>query len=146
MNKAGIVHRKDAETAKGKLIFLCVSAVNYCNIFKCIVPLTPEVTEQDAVQVTAQVERVKQICKFCRIPRSSKEIQSHIKIKDNEYFRKFILRPLLEENVLKSTIPDKPTSPKQKYYSTKEKKKKWTTPQASFQKSGVSATPCGMTA
>ena len=104
------------------------------DIFKCIVPLTPEatpevtpeatpeVTEQDAVQVNAQVGRVEQICKFCRIPRSSKEIQAHIKIKDNEYFRKFILQPLLEENVLKPTIPDKPTSPNQKYYATKEKK------------------------
>jgi len=54
------------------LSILCVSAVNYCNIFKCIVPLTPEatpeatpeVTEQDAEEVTAQVERVKHICKF----------------------------------------------------------------------------------
>ena len=100
------------------------------DIFKCTVPFTPQVTpqatpeatEQDAVQVTAQVERVKQIRKFCRVPRSSQEIQYHIKIKDNEYFRKFILRPLLEENVLKPTIPDKPTSPNQKYYATQEKK------------------------
>jgi len=104
------------------------------DIFKCIVPLTPEATPeatpevtpeatmQDAVQVTMQDERVKQISEFCQIPRSSKEIQSHIKIKDNEYFRKYILRLLLDENILKPTIPGKPTSPNQKYYATKEKK------------------------
>ncbi len=90
------------------------------DIFKCIVPLTPEATPQ----ATPQAERVEQICKFCQTPRSSKEIQAHIKIKDNKYFRKFILRPLLEEKVLKPTIPDKPTSPNQKYYTNKEKEKK----------------------
>ena len=92
------------------------------DIFKCIVPLTPQVTEQVTPQATPQAERVEQICKFCQTPRSSKEIQAHIKIKDNKYFRKFLLRPLLEEKALKPTIPDKPTSPNQKYYATKEKK------------------------
>lgn len=83
------------------------------DIFKCIVPLTPEATKQ--------VERTKQILEFCKTPRSSKEIQAHIKIKDDEHFRKVILRPLLEDNILKPTIPDKPTSPKQKYYTIREK-------------------------
>ena len=102
------------------------------DIFKCIVPLspeatpqvTPQVTMQATPQATPQVERVEHICKFCQTPRSSKEIQAHIKIKDNKYFRKYILRPLRAEKILKPTIPNKPTSPNQKYYATKEKKKK----------------------
>ena len=70
-------------------------------------------------QVTPQVEdaRVKKIIKFCQIPRSREDIQSFLELKDRENFRKIILKPLLEEKILKLTIPDKPKSPKQKYYS-----------------------------
>jgi ATP-dependent DNA helicase RecG len=83
------------------------------DIFKCIVPLTPQVTPQD--------ERVLSIIDFCQTPRSREEIQNHIEIKDREYFRRYILQPLLKQEILKATIPDKPSSPKQKYYSTKKK-------------------------
>ena len=100
------------------LSVLCVSAVNYCNIFKSIVPLTPEAT----MQVTPQDERVQRILEFCQPPRTREEIQAFIKIKDREYFRKNLLQPLLKQGLLKPTIPDKPTSSKQKYYATKEKK------------------------
>ena len=86
------------------------------DIFKCIVPLTPQVTPQ----VTPQDERVLSIIDFCQIPRSREEIQNHIKIKDREYFRRYILQPLLKQEILKATIPDKPSSSKQKYYSIKK--------------------------
>ena len=117
MNKAGIVHRKDAESAKGQLILgferqkplpifrcflwfpalsaeshkkiylsvLCVSAVNYCNIFKCIVPLTPQVTPQVTPQATMQDERIKKIVEFCGLPRSREEIQIYLNLKNRDY-------------------------------------------------------------
>jgi ATP-dependent DNA helicase RecG len=99
-----------------------------------LIPLTPQVTEQVAMQatvqatvqvtpqVTSQDERVQRILEFCQSPRTREEIQAFIKIKDREYFRKKLLQPLLKQGLLKLTIPDKPTSSKQKYYSTKEKK------------------------
>ena len=87
------------------------------DIFKCIVPLTPQVTPQ----VTPQDERVLSIIDFCQTPRSREEIQNHIEIKDREYFRRYILQPLLKQEILKATIPDKPSSSKQKYYSIKKK-------------------------
>ena len=164
MNKAGIVHRKDAESAKGKLIFgfdrqkplpifrclllfsalsaechkkvylsvLCVSAVNCYDIFKCIVPLTPEVTpqvtpeatEQVTEQVTEQAEKSKEIFEFCTTPKSTSEIMGFLGLKHREHFRAKIIQPLLKQGLLKPTIPDKPTSSKQKYYATKEKKRK----------------------
>ncbi len=37
------------------LSLLCVSAVKYYDIFKCIVPLTPQVTPQVTPQATPQV-------------------------------------------------------------------------------------------
>ena len=84
------------------------------DIFRCIVPLTPQATPQD--------ERAQRILEFCQPPRTREEIQAFIKIKDREYFRKNFLQPLLKQGLLKPTIPDKPTSSKQKYYATKEKK------------------------
>jgi hypothetical protein len=37
--------------------------------------------------------------------------------KHRAYFRSKILAPLIKGGLLKLTIPDKPTSPNQKYYS-----------------------------
>jgi len=106
--------------------------------FKCIVPLTTEVTEQvtaqdtmqatmqDTMQATMQAtmqdERTKKIVVFCELPRSREEIQTFLKLKNRDYFRKYILNPLIKRGILSLTIPDKPRSPEQKYYATKEKK------------------------
>jgi ATP-dependent DNA helicase RecG len=67
-------------------------------------------------------KRAQRILEFCQPSRTREEIQAFIKIKDREYFRKNFLQPLLKQGLLKPTIPDKPTSSKQKYYATKEKK------------------------
>jgi len=37
--------------------------------------------------------------------------------KHRNYFKNTILDPLIEQGLLKLTIPEKPTSPNQKYYS-----------------------------
>lgn len=104
------------------------------DIFKSIIPLTPQVTEQiteqvtmqatmqATVQATVQDERIKKILGFCEQPRSREEIQRYLNLKNRDYLRKYILNPLIKKGVLRLTIPDKPRSPKQKYYSTKEKK------------------------
>lgn len=106
------------------LSVLCVSAVNYCYIFKCIVSFTPEAAPQVTPQVTMQDERIKKIIKFCELPRSREDIQKHLTLKNRDYLRKHILNPLIKKGVLRLTIPDKSSSPNQKYYSTKEKKTK----------------------
>jgi len=91
------------------------------DIFKMIVPLTVQDTVQDTVQATMQAamqdERTQKILKFCRTPRKRGEIQEFIGIGNRDYFRKEILNPLLEQGLLHPTIPDKLTSPKQRYYS-----------------------------
>lgn len=85
------------------------------DIFKALIPLFPSTTPQ----VTPQVDedRTGEILEYCKIPKSRKEIQEFLRIKDREYFRKKILNPLIKGHLLKLTIPDKPNSPKQKYYS-----------------------------
>jgi ATP-dependent DNA helicase RecG len=96
------------------------------DIFKCIVPFTSEateqLTEQVTEQITEQVEKSRTIIEFCKSPKSTSEIMDFLGLKHREHFRATILQPLLKQGLLNATIPDKPTSPKQKYYSTKEKK------------------------
>lgn len=78
-----------------------------------------ETTPQATPQATPQDKRTKKILAFCREPKTREEIQSHININDVKYFRTEILKPLLNRGLLLLTIPDKPTSPNQKYHSKK---------------------------
>jgi len=61
--------------------------------------------------------RERAILLFCRVPRTRIEIQNYVKIKDREYFRKFILNPLVKSGKLMLTMPEKPRSKNQKYKS-----------------------------
>ena len=78
-----------------------------------------EGTMQATMQATVQATREKEILSFCKTPKSREEIQDYIKIKNRDYFRKKILNPIIQKDLLKMTIPEKPNSPKQKYYSGK---------------------------
>lgn len=90
------------------------------DIFKIIIPLTEQATQQVTQQATQQDERTKEILIFCSVPKSRDEIQTFLNLKDREYFRAEILKPLIEQGLLFLTIPNKPSSPKQKYYSKKD--------------------------
>lgn len=60
-------------------------------------------------------ERVKMILEFCSIPRSRDEIMNHIGLNHREYFRKLILKPLLDAGILEMTDKEHPKSKYQKY-------------------------------
>lgn len=92
------------------------------DVFKTIIPLTKQASTQATTQATTQAEDVrddgiKALLEFCSIPRTRNEMQEFMQLKNREYFRKKILNPLIKGNLLKLTMPDKPTSPNQKYYS-----------------------------
>lgn len=95
------------------------------DVFKTIIPLTPQATPQATHQATPQAEmdaedkRTESILEFCKEPRSRKEIQEFLGLKDRRYFANSILKPLVKGNLLNLTMPDKPTSPNQKYYSNR---------------------------
>ena len=55
------------------------------------------------------------VVEFCDIPRTKKEIQKCLEIKSERCIREKIITPLLENGRLKRTIPEKPSSPKQRY-------------------------------
>jgi len=73
-----------------------------------------EKNNQASVQASVQVLK---ILNFCKKARSLAEIQEYMEYKHRNYFKNTILDPLIEQGLLKLTIPEKPTSPNQKYYS-----------------------------
>lgn len=78
----------------------------------------PRMWPASTAQVTAQAESVEeQVLAFCQQAKSRAEIQEHLGLKDREHFRKEILNPLLDSGQLLRTLPDKPTSPKQQFYT-----------------------------
>ena len=99
------------------------------DIFKTIIPLTPQATPQVTPQATPQAEislegKKNKVLEYCKTERSLTEIINFLNLKDKKYVRYGILKPMLESKQLKRTIPGKPTSPKQKYYAKQDNRKK----------------------
>ena len=70
---------------------------------------------QGTTRVTTQDEKTNRLIEYCSEPRTRDELQQFVGIKTREYFRRSILKPLLESGQLQMTIPDKPNSQNQKY-------------------------------
>lgn len=95
--------------------FCTVISLSSVAVFR-LGPSTPQVTMQVTPQATPQVtELQRKIISFCHEPRSKKEIMEFCKLRDRNNFSKVYLRPLLEDGLLRMTIPDKPNSNRQKY-------------------------------
>lgn len=71
------------------------------------------VATQDETPSTAQVAA--QVLLFCTEPRKASEIRDLLQKKHRKTFQRNYLNPLLEIGIIERTIPDKPTSSKQKY-------------------------------
>jgi hypothetical protein len=64
---------------------------------------------------------VKALLKYCEEPKTITEMREYLpRYLTNYNFKKFIVNPLMKKGVIKETIPDKPTSRLQKYYSVKK--------------------------
>jgi Predicted transcriptional regulator containing an HTH domain and an uncharacterized domain shared with the mammalian protein Schlafen len=74
-------------------------------------------SEQDSEQDGEQ-DLIKSIIKFCSIPKSSNEVIEHFHFPNRSYFKRHFLDKMLREGILKMTIPNKPSSKKQKYFSS----------------------------
>ncbi len=77
--------------------------------------ISTQVTPQVGTQVKLEPDRLASLLDFCSVPKSRREMQGFCGIKTTEYFRKNIIKPMLNENLIKQTIPDKPNSRLQKY-------------------------------
>ena len=74
---------------------------------------------EDTPQDTPQDEILIMIINFCKEPHSRKEIADYVGMKDVRYLRDAYLIKLLENKLIKMTLPDKPTSKNQKYVKIK---------------------------
>jgi len=84
-----------------------------------VVPDLSRIDEQVSEQVGEQVsEQVFSILKFCSLPRTKKEILKHLDLSNVYLNYKRNIYPLVENELLKMTIPDKPQSSKQRYVIT----------------------------
>ncbi len=77
--------------------------------------VTDLVTSDEAGDEVGDEAKKKKIIAFCRQPRSKAEIQKLLDISSERYIRQKLIIPLLNEGRLARTIPDKPSSPKQRY-------------------------------
>ncbi|WP_044413203.1 AlbA family DNA-binding domain-containing protein [Thiomicrospira microaerophila] len=76
-------------------------------------------TDQATPQATGQVEeRFETLLEYCLEPRTTAEMMQFLALKDRKSFREAWLAPLLQAGLVSMTLPDKPSSPKQKYQTT----------------------------
>lgn len=88
------------------------------DIFKTIIPLDVRDTRKVNETIDDDLDsETKEILEFCKTPKSRKEIQEFMKIDSIDYLRRNFLNPMIKDGLLLLTLPDKPTSPNQKYYS-----------------------------
>jgi len=80
-------------------------------------------TVQAPCMYHASTMHAEAILQYCIEPKSRAEIQEHLGLKNRDHFRKEILLPLIESGQLLMTLPDKPTSSKQKYYAPQHEEK-----------------------
>lgn len=74
--------------------------------------------EETTAQKTAQKEeRINALLEYCKEPRDRDEMMKFLGIKHRTTFRSDYLNPLLYEGKIAMTIPDKPRSKNQKFYS-----------------------------
>ena len=75
-------------------------------------------TPQDTPQVSPQVRMLLTILADLSCPLARSELQRILKLKDRKSFQERYLKPALNNGWIEMTIPDKPTSSKQKYRLT----------------------------
>ncbi len=75
--------------------------------------------EHKAGQTSEQSEDVKNLILFCRTPRTRREICDYLGLSSVTYAIQRHIMPLVEEGLIHLSIPEKPGSPKQLYYSKK---------------------------
>jgi ATP-dependent DNA helicase RecG len=89
------------------------------NFIRVTIPYTDGFVEYHAstMQATMQATPQDKVLAYCIEPKTRTEIQEYLDLKNRDHFRKSILNPLIESGKLLRTIPDKPTSPNQQFYT-----------------------------
>ena len=94
----------------------------YFNYFLAVLPIN-ETFKQKVIEQAKKTDinltpRMIKILQFCITPRKRKEIFDNLNISNHPKNYSNNIEPLLENGLLVNTLPDKKTSPKQKYLTT----------------------------
>ena len=92
------------------IMVLCKACDRYLRILQK--DINPVQNGQDGVQDMYRI-----ILDFCKEPKTAQEIVDEFGFSNRNYFRRHYLEEMLITGKLKMTMPDKPSSKKQKYYS-----------------------------
>ena len=118
-----IIHRKMELNGSPCPVFETDEAHTH---FLAILPVHPEFLKEDIVETEEMVlpavtsPRAIEILEFCREAKSRQEIMDKFKISNQfKNFQRYI-KPLIESKYICLTIPDKPRSSKQQYFTTQE--------------------------
>ena len=76
-------------------------------------------THDNTHDTTHDADRIDKLLVFCETPKTRDEMLQYIGLANREYFRKNILKPLLDSGKINMLLPDKPKSKNQKYISAK---------------------------
>jgi ATP-dependent DNA helicase RecG len=98
--------------------------------FLAVLPVHPEFLKEEIEEIKetsvknlpeVKSPRAVEILEFCRQPKSRKEIMDKLGISfsSNRNIQLYI-KPLIDNDLINLTLPDKPSSPNQQYYTTKE--------------------------
>lgn len=79
---------------------------------------TGQASDQASGQASDQADK---LLRFCVSPRSVSEMMQYVGLAHRTYFRNTLLNPLIASGKLAATIPDKPSSPKQRYIATMDR-------------------------
>jgi ATP-dependent DNA helicase RecG len=85
---------------------------------------TGQVPDKNRTSLKQRPDKLRKILKFCSSPKPLKEIMDYMNLKHRETFINNYLKPLLNEELLAFTMPNKPKSRNQKYIITEKGKKK----------------------
>ncbi|NLD93184.1 MAG: hypothetical protein GX639_11015 [Fibrobacter sp.] len=78
-----------------------------------------QILKDTLITITTEVTtEVKQLLNVIKGEMKRKEIQSALKLKNDEHFRLAYLTPALSDGVIEMTQPDSPNSPTQRYRLT----------------------------
>ncbi len=89
------------------------------DVFKTIVPIRTMAIAK--IKIGEQVsDRVKRILLYCIEPKTKREICGHFGYSSQTFFTKKYLSQLLDDGLLKMTIPEKANSRNQKYQTVKK--------------------------
>lgn len=76
-----------------------------------------DTAQKTAQKIIQKEERINALLEYCKEPKNRKEMMEFLGIKHRTTFRTDYLNPLLNDGKIAMTLPDKPRSKNQKFYS-----------------------------